>query len=751
VNTLVENQFFQDPLIKTIKYLESIETKEHHNVVQFLTGLSRILEKFDKRTCVRKIIPLMLKCVNKEDLSILILPAFIKMIKKENFMSKEQFYEYAWPNISRLCQAGELQAQALYILVDNLELFHGLLHAKDFQDILFPLLLKSLECGVHKLQGLGVQKIPFLSKKIEYMTFKSQLMPRFLSILTNKDIPLNLKEQGCEVLIQILSVLDRNFLRDNILKTLQALRDSINEPTICMHILTLYSGIAGTLTPEDIGNKILPGLIPMLISASFTKVQFSKLISTIRTLIDQLEKHRLKDLSEMDPLGDEDGLTKSKQKDIFAGLSSDDPLASLPPQENAGDFDFLSQIEGTGQMQTPKKSAIKTANPNATPSSDPFSGFGGGTSKPAFGAPAGSNKNDIFKGIGTSAPNVSQSKPVGSMSLGGGTGMKSDPFDTSSQPIKSLSKPNSTSGQKKDIFSGMDPFSGSSNQNSNTKTGIGGMPSVPIKMSTGFGSIGGGDPFAELENDSKDNQDSGFGNLGGFTNSTSKPSNSFNQGTKPQSNFGGQSSSNPFSDFGSSGSATQNKKQTSNSAFDFGGGSSAAKPTSSSGLDFGGNSFSKPANNSGSGFGSGSSASKPASSSPFDFGSGSSGSKPAASSSFDFGGSSSTLPKPPSATNTGYSRSSDPFGGSSAPPASNFPSSSSDPFGSLSSGVSGSSTAFGGPQNTGFGTTPATQSTGMGFSSGIDMNKPMDQNTMNMMMNMMSNFTNQMNNQNNKF
>lgn len=61
VSTLVENQFFQDPLIKTIKYLENIETKEHHNVIQFLTGLSRILDKFDKRTCIRKIIPSMLK------------------------------------------------------------------------------------------------------------------------------------------------------------------------------------------------------------------------------------------------------------------------------------------------------------------------------------------------------------------------------------------------------------------------------------------------------------------------------------------------------------------------------------------------------------------------------------------------------------------------------------------------------------------------------------------------------------------
>jgi len=38
-----------------------------------------------------------------------------------------------------------------------------------------------------------------------------------------------------------------------------------------MYLLTLYEKISGALTPEDIGNRILPGLIPMLISASLSK------------------------------------------------------------------------------------------------------------------------------------------------------------------------------------------------------------------------------------------------------------------------------------------------------------------------------------------------------------------------------------------------------------------------------------------------------------------------------------------------
>lgn len=228
-----------------------------------------------------------------------------------------------------------------------------------------------------------------------------------------------------------------------------------------MHILTLYSGIADALTPEDIGNKILPGLIPMLISASFTKTQFSKLISTIRTLIDQLEKHRLKDLSEMDPLGESEGNMKSQQKDIFAGLSSDDPMASLPPQENAGDFDFLSQIEGTKGMQTPKPSGATGTNPNTAtkPSGDPFAAFGASSTKTTTGSSTNSAKSDIFKGIGSAPSNAVKAKPVSNMSLGGGGASAGfDPFDTS-KPTKSLPKPGGA-GQKKDIFSDMDPFAG---------------------------------------------------------------------------------------------------------------------------------------------------------------------------------------------------------------------------------------------------------------------------------------------------
>lgn len=493
-------------------------------------------------------------------------------------------------------------------------------------------------------------------------------MPRFLMILMNKEIPLNLKEHGCEVLIEILSLLDRNFLRDNILKCLQSLRDSINEPTICMHILTLYEGIASTLTPEDIGNTILPGLIPMLISASFTKSQFNKLVSTIRTLIDQLEKHRLKDLSEMDPLNDADNKT-SNQKDIFTGLS-DDPFSALPPQENEGDFDFLSQIEGTKKLQTPKKSNLDTMHSKGPSNNDPFSGISSSSTQSAV-KPA---KNDIFAGISSGVPNTSSqgnsdpfgfSKPAPQKSsnsgFGGGIGLappksssnsKKDPF-ADMDPFGSNPDPFSTSQPNKPSN---DPFSGFG-QGSGSYQAATGIATPSINMSTGFKSLdGGADPFADAFVEESKSSDNNFGgsNLGSGLGSGFDSGFGFQQKKPDPPKNTSSSGSNPFAGLG--GPTKTN--------------SGASKPSTSN---------------------------------------------------FGMGG--------------GTQSSSNAFGGQNQ---NTFNSNSSQ--NSFSSGTNQPSFNSGG--NT-FG--EGSQNTGMGFPSNIDMNAPMDQNTMNMMMSMMNNFQQQMN------
>lgn len=49
-------------------------------------------------------------------------------------------------------------------------------------------------------------------------------------------------------------------------KALEKLRANETNPKICMKMLEVYEEIGKILGPEEVGQKILPGIIPMLIS-----------------------------------------------------------------------------------------------------------------------------------------------------------------------------------------------------------------------------------------------------------------------------------------------------------------------------------------------------------------------------------------------------------------------------------------------------------------------------------------------------
>jgi hypothetical protein len=56
-----------------------------------------------------------------------------------------------------------------------------------------------------------------------------------------------------------------------IFKTLEKVRSKETDPEICMLILKIYEKSSDALGPDEIGLKILPGIIPMLVSGNLTK------------------------------------------------------------------------------------------------------------------------------------------------------------------------------------------------------------------------------------------------------------------------------------------------------------------------------------------------------------------------------------------------------------------------------------------------------------------------------------------------
>lgn len=100
---------------------------------------------------------------------------------------------------------------------------------------------------------------------------------------------LDLKLEVLDTLKTIMKAIDAQTLKNDVVKSLERLRAKETDPKVCMKILETYEEVGKVLGPEEVGTKILPGIIPMLISAQLTKSEFTSLMGTVRRLLDQIE------------------------------------------------------------------------------------------------------------------------------------------------------------------------------------------------------------------------------------------------------------------------------------------------------------------------------------------------------------------------------------------------------------------------------------------------------------------------------
>jgi hypothetical protein len=180
--------------------------------------------------------------------------------------------------------------------------------------------------------------------------------------------------QVIKTVLQLQEGIDQQTLSAVVFKTFEKIRARETDPEICMLILQIYEKASTVLGADEIGLKILPSIIPMMISGNLSRSQFQDLMRSVRKLLDQIETHRLANLPiEHDSPAVNDNTGKAMPSATFGGdnldFLSDNPAPSQKPKA-----DIFSQPAPKTQ---PDFSAKAQTDPFATVkptpmNSDPF-------------------------------------------------------------------------------------------------------------------------------------------------------------------------------------------------------------------------------------------------------------------------------------------------------------------------------------------------------------------------------------------
>jgi SCY1-like protein 2 len=204
-------RYFDNILVSTIRFLDSLPAKTPQEKSQFLRGLPRILNQFPKSVMEKKILPALLDEMKDRELLTLILQNVFKIITvlpagKRAFTEKvipklrETFLSTPAPNSKGVApDRDSLKEAGLMVLLENMQVAAENSSGKEFKDDILPIINYALESPTHSLVDAALRTLSVVLPMLDFSTIKNELFPVIAGIFA-KTSSMGIKIRGLEAL-----------------------------------------------------------------------------------------------------------------------------------------------------------------------------------------------------------------------------------------------------------------------------------------------------------------------------------------------------------------------------------------------------------------------------------------------------------------------------------------------------------------------------------------------------------------------
>ena len=295
IKELLDNEWFNDPKLKALNFIENLNANEQSKNIEFLQKLPRIISMFENKIIINRFLPCLLNALKNESLINSCLPAIFSICENTNL--KLNFSNDVWPHLKDLFKLRALPAASIYFLISKVKYIGDNISNSEFSSNFLNLICKAMDCNVAKIQTVVSENLNYITKKIDSLAFKNQIYPRILQVISNTNSR-PLKIDFLKKLKELYTKLDQNIINESLLNNLEKIRKADNNNEICMTIAEIYEEIAKIVNIEGIANKILPNLISILVGANITKTNFNTIMKLVQTYLERIRKTRFNDLAD---------------------------------------------------------------------------------------------------------------------------------------------------------------------------------------------------------------------------------------------------------------------------------------------------------------------------------------------------------------------------------------------------------------------------------------------------------------------
>ncbi|EEH21993.1 SCY1 protein kinase [Paracoccidioides brasiliensis Pb03] len=340
-----QSQYFDNILVSTIRFLESLPTKSPNEKSQFMKGLGRILPEFPPSVLERKVLGTLLdESKDKEILPLILSNVFkiIRIIPSGPRVVPEKLLPHLKPVFLQTGAKGLPQERdnskdaSLMVVLENMDLVAKNCSGRSFKEDALPLIRLGLESSTHSLIDASMRCLPVILPILDFSTVKDDVFPPIASVFSRTS-SLAIKVRGLESLTILcggvakeeisgstldddfaevpnkiqptksgtVSILDKYTVQEKVVPLLKAIKTK--EPAVMMAALNVFRQVGQIAETEFIALEVIPILWNFSLGPLLNIQQFGRFMDLIKSLsskVEQQQTKKLQSLSSSNEFGD---------------------------------------------------------------------------------------------------------------------------------------------------------------------------------------------------------------------------------------------------------------------------------------------------------------------------------------------------------------------------------------------------------------------------------------------------------------
>lgn len=310
IKEFIDSGYFNNPLVKTMIFLDEFPTKSDEEKAIFLKSLVNLLPLFPTSILQKKVLPILLDLLDKKVVALIQITLTI-IILIGNTLSQLTFHDKVYLTIAddKLLAFPEAQI----VLLENLNILQQKVKNDEFKKLLLKISDRALDLKSNfQIQTKALEKTNIFLESIDFPTIKNNIFPKICGIFS-KTTSLTVKVKTIDAFVLLIEKkgIDKFTINDTLVPLLKAMKT--REVKILEATLKVYQTSATIMDEEHIVEHIIPQLWVLSISSTLNPKSYQDYTSVINDISKKIQTSHMQKLQALEgskPAEDEDDTEK---------------------------------------------------------------------------------------------------------------------------------------------------------------------------------------------------------------------------------------------------------------------------------------------------------------------------------------------------------------------------------------------------------------------------------------------------------